>query len=352
MPIPGSQSDNVFFLPDFCHPHRVLGVVLAAELLAFVLTLASPGLDGSQWNDLAMKSIFIQWVALVGAGVLCIERRWLAQLSPVKAATLSYLSLLVVTVVCSEVAWWLLRHKLTTLPLVVDHHMGFLLKSLAISAIVSALTLRYFYIQHQWRRQIESETQARVQALQSRIRPHFLFNSLNTIASLTRSRPETAEQAVVDLAEMFRVGLSDAKSKVTLGSELELCEQYLRLEVLRLGERLNYELNTGELPRDALVPALILQPLLENAVYHGIETRTAGGTVRLYGQLADATVTIHIENPQPSKADTRDHRNDGNQLAQQNIRERLSANYGNKGRLSMASDTEHYRIVLQFPYER
>lgn len=135
-------------------------------------------------------------------------------------------------------------------------HLEFLLRNIAIAAIVSALAFRYFYVQLQWRLNLESEAEARIQALQSGIRPHFLFNSMNIIANFIRSQPALAEQVVEGLADLFRVSLGDTRVPVTLERELEVCHEYLRIEQLRLGERLSIEWCIDSLPADALVPAL------------------------------------------------------------------------------------------------
>ena len=136
-----------------------------------------------------------------------------------------------------------------------------------------ALALRYFYVTHEWRRNVELQAQARVHALQARIRPHFLFNSMNTIAALTRSNPARAEEAVQDLADLFRANLSEKRNQIPLADEIDIARTYQRIEQLRLGDRLQVEWEVDALPRDALVPGLTLQPLLENAIYHGIEPR-------------------------------------------------------------------------------
>jgi len=142
----------------------------------------------------------------------------------------------------------------------------FVLRNVAIGLIVTGLALRYFYVAHEWRRSVELRAAARVLALQARIRPHFLFNSMNTIAALTRSNPPRAEEAVQDLADLFRATLAD-KGTITLAEELEVARTYQRMEQLRLGARLQVEWRTDALPADALVPGLVIQPLLENAIY-------------------------------------------------------------------------------------
>ncbi|MCB1575667.1 MAG: histidine kinase, partial [Xanthomonadales bacterium] len=181
--------------------------------------------------------------------------------------------------------------------------LEFVLRNMAISGIVGALALRYFFVQHQYRARVESETDARIQALQSRIRPHFLFNSMNTIASLTRSDPRLAEQVTEDLAALFRVSLSDARVPVTLAEEVELATQYLRIEQQRLGERLRIDVDMRDLPQSARLPALIIQPLVENAVYHGIEPSTEPGLVEVHGRLTDdkeASMEIVVRNSMPT----------------------------------------------------
>ena len=151
------------------------------------------------------------------------------------------------------------------------------LQNLAVCAIATGLALRYFYVTHQWQANVEAEAQSRVRALQARIRPHFLFNSMNTIASLTRSNPKVAEQAIADLSDLFRASLREHRERIPLAHEIEIARAYERVERLRLGERLQVDWQVDGLPMDAKVPALILQPLLENAVYHGIEPLDQGG---------------------------------------------------------------------------
>jgi len=340
-----SHSCAALFLPDFCAVRMVFAVAVIAQLLAFVIALVAAGRQGINWQDLGLISLFVQWVALTSAAVLCAGRRWLCRLSNRAAGTLSYLLLLGVTALVSEAAYWLGRY----IGMPGDWHANFLLQNIAVSAIVSAVTLRYFYIQHQWKRNLESEAEARIQALQARIRPHFLFNSMNTIASLTRAQPALAEAAVEDLSDLFRATLADARKRVPLEAEFELARRYLRIEKLRLGERLNVEWDTAELPLDALIPALSVQPLLENAIYHGIEACPEGGTIRIAGCCRRGAVELTISNPVAGEVRAARHR--GNRMAQDNVRERLAAHYGGKGELRVDADEGEYRVSLRFPYQ-
>jgi two-component system sensor histidine kinase AlgZ len=225
-----------------------------------------------------------------------------------------------------------------------------LLRNLGISAIFSAIVLRYFYIQHQWQQNVRAEAQARLQALQSRIRPHFLFNSLNTIASLTQIDADQAEAAVENLADLFRNNLADASHHITLAEELDLSRRYLAIEKLRLGERLQLRWSVDDLPGDASVPRLILQPLLENAIYHGIEPISSGGTIGIDGHVYDDDIYISISNPLPRKENAEQRQ--GNKIAQDNVRQRLAAIYGEAGKLTTQEDEQGYIITLIFPYRR
>ena len=343
-----SAAKDDFFLPDFCNVRMVFAVILIAELLAIVLALAPLDSAGNRWEDLGVISLFIQWVALISAGVLCIVRPWLRKLNVNAAATASYIVLIVTTTMVSEVTFWTVRWMTVDPSVHLDWYSGFLLRNLGISAIVSAVALRYFYVQHQWAQNLEAKSQARIQALQSRIRPHFLFNSLNTIASLTRSRPELAEEATEDLADLFRGTLADSSYEVRLSEEWELAKRYLHIEKLRMGDRLDVKWNVENLPGNALIPQLTIQPLLENAIYHGIEHIREGGTIVINGKLEKDIITITIINPMPEY--TRPVERASNKMAQENIRQRLSALYGLQGRLQVQQTGTQYELTIRFPY--
>ena len=335
------------FLPNFCGVRMVLALMVIAQLLAFVLALGQMGSE-SRWKDLSLISLFIQWTALSSGAVLCFSRPWLRKLPNIQAGLLSYFLLLTVTAVMSEAVYWIMQGATLELPLSREWYYDFLLRNLAISAVVCAVALRYFYVQHQWKRNIESEAQARIQALQSRIRPHFLFNSLNSIASLTRSHSEQAEAAVMDLADLFRGSLREARLRVPLSEEIELCHKYLRIEKLRLGERLSIRWELGELPQDALLPALTLQPLLENAIYHGIEPLASGGEIVISGTLRQTMIHVRISNPLGAEAAGR---LTGNRIALDNVRQRLQAFYGERGELVVENASPPLHVVhLRFPY--
>lgn len=336
---------GVSFLPDFCGARTVFVVVLLAELLAILLTLAQLPYHRQHLVALAMYSLFSQWVALSCIAILCIFRQHLNTLKNYQVVILSYLITQVTTLVVAELAWWV-QHEWSAADFF--GHSRFTLRILGISAIVWALALRYFYVQFQLRKQIVAEAESRFQALQARIKPHFLFNCMNTIASLIRRDPAAAEQVVEDLADLFRVSLQDRQDNSTLEEELELCRRYLRIEQLRLGERLEVDWRLDGVPGQLVLPGLILQPLLENAIYHGIERLPGGGRISIHAEAGPDQVQIHIENPLPGTTPGRPGHS-GNRLAQDNVAQRLVAFFHKPGLLHARRDADSYQVTVTLP---
>jgi len=342
-------GSDALYLPDFCTSRATLGIVLIVELTALVLTLARQSATIDFWTDLGRTSLFLLWIGLAGAALLCALRRRLARMT-VAAGSAAVLTLISAVIAAVSICAYLFGRT----PMVVDSGGAglfpaaprvFVLRNVGIGLIVTGLALRYFYVAHEWRRSVELRAAARVHALQARIRPHFLFNSMNTIAALTRSNPPRAEAAVQDLADLFRAALSDKRDTITLAEELEVARTYQRMEQLRLGTRLQVEWKTESLPPEALVPGLMIQPLLENAIYHGIEPRPEGGTVTISGEVAGGLVTIVVRNP----LDPLPGQREGNRLALANIRERLSLMYGERALMKSGRFDAEYIVTLRFP---
>ena len=340
------QKTGELFLPDFCGLHSVFAVVVLSELFALILTLGAAGAGYDPWHHLALTSLFMQWAGLSSAMMLCASRRLLARLSGTAAAVSAYLLLLLLILALSEVAYQITLELRS--PQNPSQHLAFLLRNLAIGAIVIALALRYFYIQHQWKQRIRAEAEARLQALQARIRPHFLFNSINTVTSLIHDHPDQAEEALLDLADLFRAGMGEEQRRIPFRDELALTRSYLHMESLRLGERLKVVWQLDAIPPEALMPPLMLQPLVENAVYHGIEPHSRGGTITLDGRLDEEKLVLTLTNPlPPSQAP----RKQGNRLALDNIRERLEAHYGPRASLAIEESEQLYCVTLTLPLE-
>jgi len=333
------------FLPNFCANRTVFLTVLVVELLAFVLTLADSRAWEDFWPQLAITSLFMQWIALGVAAILCHGRRWTARFSPAATTLTAFGIAQMITLLCSLPALWLaanagfgLNPTTTLLPVIVRNQ--------AISAIITLLALRYFYVQHQWQRQIEAEARARLQALQARIHPHFLFNTLNAIAGLIPDRPDQAERAVLDLADLLRCALAD-RASVPLAEELELTRRYLGIEQLRMGERLIVDWRLDDdLPLDAPLPPLLLQPLVENAIRHGIQRLPEGGTLSIQVEKQPEGLRFTVVNPQPASGERVES---GQRLAQNNIRQRLQLAYETVEPLVIMVTPDHYQVSFTIP---
>lgn len=344
-------TSSTLFLPDFCESRAVLAVVLIVELVALMFAISRQALHDNFWVDLAGSSLFLLWIGLTCVGVLCRTRTWLHTLPATQASLIAMALLLACVGVISELVFQLGHFWSRGVPGVnvafPTEHSSFLLRSLGVGFIVSALALRYFYVSAEWKRSIEMEALARIRALQARIRPHFLFNSMNTIAALTRSSPERAEQAVEDLADLFRASLSDATARISLKDEIEIARTHERIEQLRLRDRLRVKWDVDGLPMRTEVPSLILQPLLENAVYHGIEMLPDGGAVSIVGKRVDGMLQIEVRNPIPAQQGYGER--EGNRMALENIRQRLELAWPGRARVETEQSAGEFCARLVFP---
>jgi len=338
------KQEREFFIPDLCATKPVLIMFIVAELLVVVFVLGDSDLPEFAWGNLAMASLFVQWIVLLCAALLCAARRVLAQLSLASGVMLSFVIILLVTLGSSLVAmtilnpsayaqldqWWVLRNQM-------------------MAAVVGGIALRYFYLQQQLRAREQAELQARIESLRARIRPHFLFNTMNSIASLIGSRPEQAEQVVEDLSELFRASLVENSRRTTVADELHLCRLYLRIEQLRLGERLQVDWQLDEDLLDSAMPSLILQPLVENAVYHGIAQIPEGGRVCIRLSCVEGSIVVGVENPVPVSPTPV---TSGHHMALDNIRQRLRALYDDDAALVVSPGAGIHTVELRMPRER
>lgn len=332
-----------FFVPELCQPEAILGLVLLAELLVLVLVLAEPMRPEFDWARLALTSLFVQWVMLLSVGLTCRLRPLLARLSPWLAGVVCCALVVGLTLGCTFVA------DVSQLggPLQLEGEVNLYLRHALISLIMSGLLLRYFYLQSQWRRQEQAELQARIESLQSRIRPHFLFNSLNSIASLIVTDPHKAEQAVLDLADLFRASLAKPGALVPWREELELSQRYLSIERYRLGPRLRVEWQLDSVPDELPIPQLTLQPLLENALIHGIQPHVEGGVVGVSARYANGVFHLEVSNPFDEAAQEPSSR--GSRQALRNIEARLTALFGPEASLSLERRNARHYTRLRYP---
>tara|TARA_R100001244_G_scaffold19684_15_gene20355 strand:+ start:681 stop:1907 length:1227 start_codon:yes stop_codon:yes gene_type:complete len=335
-----------FFVPELCQPEALLSMVLLAELLVLVLVLSEPMLPGFDWVRLALTSLFVQWIVLLSAALLCRLRPLMARMRAALAGCLCCAMVVGLALACTAVADY---YDLGG-PLPREGEVNLYLRHALISLIMSALLLRYFYLQSQWRRQEQAELRARIESLQARIRPHFLFNSLNSIASLVVLDPYKAEQAVLDLSDLFRASLAKPGSLVAWSEELELAKRYLSIEHYRLGERLQLQWEVADVPHDLPIPQLTLQPLLENALIYGIQPRIEGGLVRVDASYTDGVFNLCVSNPYEEPGEQQPSR--GTHQALGNIDARLAALFGPQASLSVERRDGRHFTCLRYPCAR
>lgn len=327
--------------PSFCTWKHLVTVVIITEVSVLLIGIGRG--RTFDWSWIVITSGYAQWMALFCASGVCFLSSWTHRLSPNGAWIGNGLVVILLAAIYSQAAWLLsgdlgLREE--------GSGDMFVLNSILAVALVTAAFFRYLLIRTRWRAQLMAQSEARVQALQARIRPHFLFNSLNTIASLIPVDPESAEAATVDLADIFRGSMRRADRLISLKEELHLARLYLDMERRRLGERLTVVWRVEELPPRAAVLPLMLQPLLENAVGHGVQPRPGGGEITVYGRAESDNIVITIGNPVPPAGVDRP----GHGIALDNIRERLQLAFGGRANLITNQDSERFYAVLSFPY--
>jgi two-component system, LytTR family, sensor histidine kinase AlgZ len=337
-----SEALSEFFIPDLCGSRSVFVMIVLAELLVIVHTLAVSSLPVFDWRLFALGSLTVLWIVLLSASVICQLRTVLSRLALPMATICCLLVVVIVTLVTSYLLQWLPQ------PLRGENMNSWqLLRNIAVAAVVASVVMRYFYLQHQLRIREQLELASRLNSLRDKIRPHFLFNTLNSIASLIASQPDAAERAVEDLSELFRMSLQDERRVTTVGDELRLCEMYLGIEKLRLGERLQVEWQVDDGAREQPMPGLVLQPLVENAIYHGVSTLPEGGTVRIAIGLTANELQASVENPVSKQMPA----SQGNNIALENIESRLDALYGLGGKLQVIPGQDRFRVELRYPRE-
>lgn len=328
--------------PLFCRWRLLLAVMAVTQVSVLLIGVGALGEFSPVW--LGVISLYAQALALVSTLGVCIGRSWLGRLSARGAWLGSWMVAVLVALAFS--------YSVGIIGTVLGVGPGrqnfaiFVWQSVLAVALVGMALLRYLFIHAQWRAQVLAQSEARVQALQARIRPHFLFNSLNTIASLIPEEPINAERATEDLADLFRGSMRRADSLISLSEELDLARRYLKMEQRRLGDRLRIDWRVSELPEGASILPLTLQPLLENAVGHGIQPRPDGGELKVYGRAEKDNIVITISNPLgPGENDS-----GGHGMALLNIRERMELAFGPAASLITHKNEDQFFAVLSLPY--
>ena len=335
-----SKPSGSDFLPDLCTVQAVFHLIIVGELLAIALTVSRAASEIT-WYQFGLISMMIQWVVLTSAACLCPLRRWFRRWTPEIAGGVSYGIVLSVTAIFSTIGV-VAQSRGIMEP---QWHMVYV--NVIIAAVFAGIVLRYFYLQQQLRNQQQSELESRIQALQSRIRPHFLFNSMNSIASLIEIDPQLAERLIEDLSDLFRASFSEP-GLVSIESELDLCRRFSRIEQTRLGNRLQMNWSVKGEISEVEVPSLLLQPLVENAIYHGVQPLPEGGVVDVDVHVVGGDVRIAVSNPMP-REEPSGRRTSGNGIAMENMKNRLEAYYGGAARTFIVAQAGRFSVQLQFP---
>lgn len=331
------------WLPDFCRAPMLFAAMLIAEgvvLAAWLMPTPAP----FDLYAFALASVYAQWLTLLCCCALCLLHRPLNRWDAARGAAMA-LVLVAAIGLAGAASVWHLDHALELGLTGRASSWRFVGASAVLAVIFGALTLRYLHVQERWRAAIRNEASARFDALQARIHPHFLFNTLNTVSGLIRSQPDAAEEAVLDLADLLRAALARDGGRIRLGEELDLARRYLAIEQLRLGHRLIVDWRVDDdLPMDIGVPPLTVQPLVENAVLHGVALLPAGGTVTVHARREGRGVMVRVRNPlvRPVSA-----QHPGR--TQSNIRNRLRHAIGPTARLSLDGSEGHYTVTLWLP---
>lgn len=344
-PAAADESLDEGFLPNFCRGPIVLNVVLVAQFLAVAITALIPPLTERVFLDIFLVSLFVQWIALASISVLCVAGPFLNSLPERRALLMAYLLLLCVAWLVGECALWLLSQYDIISSARPTWYAYFHIQNLTVSAIVNALVLRYLMARHELQLQTRSVERARAEILRQKIRPHFLFNSMNIIASLTRRSPARAESAIEDMSDLFRVMVDDDDDLSPIHNDIGIARKYLKLERLRLDRRLKVHWKAQGLPRSARTPVLTLQLLLEHVVHNVVEQMSDTGEIRVTVEFND-TKELVIELAAPYPEDTPPDMIDAAGL--ENVRLRLHDHYGD--RAVMTVDTGGGRILIRISH--
>lgn len=344
------QTSASYFFTKIGQWQHLLELVVASNVLAMVLALA----EARSWQALETARVlqymcFINWVILSFSALVDYFQEFFAKFSQKMALILGFilLQLVVLFTTCAVniIQFWASRST--------DFSEQVLFQGvglhLSYGILLGAFCMRYLYMREQWLKQQYSELNARIQAMQARIHPHFLFNSLNSVVSLIAIDPDRAENMLISLSRLFRASFQELKL-VSLAEEIDLCQQYLSIEKMRLGERLNVEWNIQATPIDlkrVTIPLLTLQPLLENSIFHGVEKVLQPSTISVLVEILQNQVSIVITNPYSH--DTIKSRK-GNGIAMENVKQRLKAYYGQTVKFQVYGGASLYTTVVSYHY--
>ncbi len=331
-----ASANVVARLPDFCN----MGIMVRMLVIVNLLCVAAAVVRAEGFSDLTSRFLTISTIA---QPALILSLILSCLLRPLFQKLRYWQGVLLILAMEDAIAYflWLFYEALVGLgqqgqPISPWQYAFFF-------AFATAVVLIYFDLRSHALSPALSE--ARLQALQARIRPHFLFNSINAVLSLIRKEPKRAERMLEDMAELFRVLMADNRKLVPLADEIALCRRFLEIEQIRLGERLQVNWRIDGMPPDALVPPLILQPLIENAVYHGIEPHEGIGELNIHIEPQGKQVVIRMTNPfHPGSTHA-----SGNRMAISNIKERLQLHFDAEASLKADASGDRYLVTITIP---
>jgi len=355
--------------PDTLPNFRNLGIMLRILLISNGLAILQAIMLANTWADVIQRMLEITMllapVLLTSLLLLWIAQPWLTRLPYWQGVSVTMTLVVALTLAIYELGGDL--YSQDEVPKYYFTEARYALLSVTVCGIL----LLYFRLRAKMLTRALHE--ARLQVLRARIRPHFLFNTINAVLGIVRARPKQAETALEDMADLFRMAMTDARDLVPLHREIKLSKQYIALEQMRIGERLKVDWQIRDVPESALIPPLLLQPLLENAVYHGIEPLTQGGVIKVVLGYDDDGIRISVENPHVASTATKDRQNEGeslkvyepadstpqhilnkrrpnNKMALLNIRERLDLLFDAEASYQVENGDNYYRVEINLPY--
>jgi len=333
------QNTHIDALPNF----RNLGITLRILLISIGLALLMALLQSNSWNDVPLLMMQIATlfapVLLTSLMLLWLAQPWLKRL-PYWQGALAVTGLVVATMLAIYLFGGVLYRQASS-----SNSYFEAMRYVLLCVMMCGVLLLYFRLRT--RTLSLALDDARLQVLRARIRPHFLFNTINAVLGIVRTQPKQAETALEDMADLFRMAMSEEQDMVPLGHEIQLSKQYVALEQMRMGERLRVDWQINDVPDDALIPPLMLQPLLENAVYHGIEPLPEGGCINIMLRRSGEVLQLKVENPCQELPEAT-HR--GNMVALRNIRERLALLFDAEARYQAERGKDFYCVEIFFPY--
>ncbi len=328
-PAPAPVADALVF--DACHVGVVLRAVLFVQAVVGVAALFGSASLLHWLGQMALLTGASLPATLLWLVLTCSLKRVLAKLAPAwQQAGGVLLGALAGVYGCALLFWLGLLERP---PWWASAAGGALLAALLVAALVARA-----------RERAPAAAQARLAELQARIRPHFLFNTLNSAIALVRAEPARAERLLEDLSDLFRSALAEQASSVSLADEIALARAYLAIEQVRFGERLQLQWQLDPAAESARLPPLLLQPLVENAVKHGVEPSADGARIKISTQRRGSVVVIKVSNTVPGVSATAGHG-----LALANVRERLSLLHDVQGRFQYGRKDDVFQVRIELP---